>query len=98
MRISAKRDSIPFEYEFLDGTTEKFFYLEPTTAMITESVSLPAQDLKEGFERAIASFQNCIGGDKDAIEKMVDELNTHGNIFEVRAELDKALGKHKGRS
>ena len=97
MKIKAKRESIKFDYEFPDGTTVGFEYVEPTSEMIDEGLEIDDGDTKAKLDYVKRVFRECIRGDEELKEKMIDDLMRNGNIYETKAALDEALGKHKAK-
>jgi len=96
MKIKAKRVSINFDYEFLDGTSTKFQYSEPTTHMIDESIGV-GDELADKLSFTKKTLKECISGDAELKEKMIDELTYNGNIYAVKQQLDEELGKQNKR-
>ena len=97
MKLRAKRESIDFDYEFKDGTVVKFKYLEPTSEMIDRSIELDESGVKERMDYVKEVFRECVQGDSELVEKMIDELMNDGNIYEAKAQLDEELGKRKAK-
>ncbi len=102
MKLKANRKKIQFEYEFIDGATAQFEYLEPTTKMIDKASNIDIGDIKRQQEVIRESLNESIKvvKDDDEIdykEKLFEELEEHSNIYEFKASLDESLGKLRKR-
>ncbi|WP_201353820.1 hypothetical protein [Hydrogenimonas urashimensis] len=95
MKLQAKRLFIEFEYEYLDGSSASFRYMEPTTELIDGGIDIRDADVKEKMEYAKKALRSCLSGNENDIEKMIAELTTHANIYKFKVTLDEALGKLK---
>jgi len=92
--FKAVRKHIEFTYEFMDGTSAKVKYLEPTTQQIDESIDI--EDAKERLSFLKNTLTQCLRSDTDgAVDKIVAEQTTDGNIYEFKSVLDEELGKLK---
>lgn len=93
MQLSARKTrlSINFDYEFQDGTKEELTYFAPTTKMIDKSMKIDAMDYKSQLEDAKTILKNCIEGNR--IEDFINELESSGNIYQAKKDLDAELGK-----
>jgi len=93
-KFKIQRKRIKFEYEFTDGDTAKFEYLEPTTKQIDKSVEL--ESVSEQMDFAKKTLRDCLVSETDgAVEKLIREQVEDGNIYEFRVALDEELGKLK---
>ncbi len=93
-KFKIDRKKIKFEYEFLDGTSVKFEYLEPTTEMIDKAVEIDTPSGRMEFSKE--SLYELLQSDVDgAVEKLIEEQMRNGNIYEFKAKLDEELGKLK---
>lgn len=93
MKLSAKKTrlSITFDYEFQDGKEEKLIYFAPTTEMIDKSMGIDVMDYRTQLEDAKTILKACIEGDR--VEDFINELETSGNIYQAKKDLDSELGK-----
>ena len=93
MRLSARKTrlSIDFEYEFQDGTKENLTYFAPSTKMIDSSFEIDAMDYKTQLEDAKIVLKACVEGER--IEEFINELETSGNMYQAKKDLDFELGK-----
>ncbi len=92
-RFRKNRNFIEFEYEFEDGEVAKFKYLEPTTKMIDEGID--KKETKEQLDYIKNTLQECLVGDSEKKERMIEELYEDGNLYDFKGELDEAVGKLK---
>ena len=96
MKLKAKRASITFDYEFKDGTSAKFQYCEATTKMIDESLEV-GDEIVDKLNFTKKTLKECIVGDAELKDKMIDELTYEGNIYAIKQQLDEELGKQNKR-
>jgi len=95
MKFKIDRKKIAFDYEFLDGTTSKFEYFEPTTAMIDASTEIDKSDSKAQLKHVKDTLEGCLHGNNEDIEKLFLEQNEEGNLYDFKAALDAEVGKLK---
>lgn len=93
MTLSAKKTrlSIKFEYEFEDETKEELIYFAPTTKMIDKSMEIDGMDYKTQLKDAKTILKACIEGNR--AEDFINELESSGNIYQAKKDLDAELGK-----
>lgn len=93
LQLKAKRRRFEFGYEFEDGTVATFEYLAPTTSQIDRLITPQSQTeaLKAGRDVLV----ECLVGDADEVEKLIQEQTESTNIYEFRETLDIELGKLK---
>lgn len=93
MTLSAKKTrlSIKFDYEFQDGTNEELTYFAPTTKMIDKAIEIDAMDYKTQLEDSKTILKSCIEGKR--AEDFINELESFGNIYQAKKDLDSELGK-----
>ena len=95
-KYKLNRKSIEFEYEFADGTSATFEYLEPTTEQIEESFN--ADGLKAKVEHAKeVLIENLKSDDISHVDKLINEQTKYGNLYELKVSLDEELGNVKKR-
>ena len=92
MKLKAKRASVKFDYEFIDGSEEKFEYLEPTTEQIDGAFEHD-DSVIDRLRYAKIGLHDCLRGEK--VDELMAELETNGNVYEFKAQLDEVLGKRK---
>lgn len=97
MKLKATRIKIEFDYEFLDGEKATFEYLSPTSKMIDKALTIKADDVTAQLDYTKATLKECLRGDEEAIDKMIDEQENESNIYEFKGLLDEELGKQKKR-
>ncbi|WP_416768524.1 hypothetical protein ACM66T_10235 [Sulfurimonas sp. ST-25] len=94
LKLKLDRKKIDFEYEFADGTKETFSYLDPTTAQLECIVG--AEGVKQGMQAIKTVMHGCLkSGGEGAVDKLVEEQTSSGNIYDFKSMLDVELGKLK---
>jgi len=88
--FKAERNTIEFTYEFKDGKSASFTYMEPTTAMIDAGMEEVGTKALLSYSRK--TLEECLSGDKRALSKLFKEQQEHGNIYKFKRALDEALG------
>jgi len=97
MRLSAKRTEIVFDYEFLDGSVEKFTYIGPSTKQQDAMMEILDGEYNQIalVEEGKKILKENLSGDKKLIKKMLDELEKEGDIYDFKKQLDEAVGNVK---
>jgi len=96
MKLSAKRADINFEYEFNSGDVAEFTYTAPSTQQMEDALEVSKQeDAKSMLEFSKKVLKENLSGDKKLIKKMIEELETYGDIYDFKETLDIAVGKLK---
>lgn len=96
-RFSARLTEFPFEFEFLDGSKAEFKFRDLNTKQIQEFSKVGDMSDDERYELHIKLLEENILGDEELKEKMIEELEEYGNIFEFVAGLQEELGKRRKR-
>ena len=96
-KFSAKLTEFPFEFEFLDGSKAEFKFRDMNTKQIQEFSKIGELDDDERYALHIKILQENVIGDEDLKEKMIEELEEHGNLFEFVGNLQEELGKRRKR-
>jgi len=96
-KFKQDRASVGFEYEFKDGTSAKFEYVEPNSKQIEEMVEVSEKGkTSKVLKLARKQLRENLRGDESAIDKMMDEFMQNGNIFkDLKEPLDEMVGKQK---
>jgi hypothetical protein len=95
--FSAKRNSIEFEYEFIDGKKASLAYLSPTA---NDLIAAAASENAKGADLVkslIESFKSRINGDAKAIDRLIAEQSEQGDIFGLIGELESALTEERAK-
>jgi len=96
-KFSAKLKELPFEFEFLDGSKAQFRFRDLNTKQIQRLAEIPNMDEDEKYQLYIDLLRENIIGDEDLKEKMIEELEEYGNVFEFVQSLQEELGKLRKR-
>ena len=92
MKLKQNRNSVKFEYEFLDGSVENVIYKAPTTKHLRSALKISNQDINAQLDFTIKTLQECLEGER--IEEIIAEQE-EANIFDFKELLDAELGKQK---
>ena len=97
MRLKLNRIKIVAEYELQNGEIIKIEYFEPTTQMIDTATEIEIGDTKAQLQHVKETLRECLRGDAEKIDAIIDEQTREGNLYEFKAALDVELGKLRKR-
>lgn len=92
--FSAKRKSVEFEYEFLDGAKAKFVYSELPQKEMEMLLEFDEEEhtTTEKLNKRKEIFKKQIKAENEKlIDKLIEEQYEYGNLFELIGELDTLL-------
>lgn len=94
MKLKQNRNSVKFDYEFLDGSVEKVIYKAPTTKQLRVALQISDSDINAQLDFTIKTLQECL--ECERVEEIIAEQE-EANIFDFKELLDIELGKQKKR-
>ncbi|DAB41124.1 MAG TPA: hypothetical protein CFH81_02160 [Sulfurovum sp. UBA12169] len=97
MKLKAKRTEVKFEWEYADGSSAQLSYLEPTTEQIDTGIAAVEKGASESVKFSKQTLKENLRGEESSIERMLSELETSGNAYDVKGQLDEAVGNAKKR-
>lgn len=92
--FSAKRNFVEFEYTFLDGTSAKLRYSEPSQKALEDAFAFDDEEHTTSQKMAyrLEQFKEQMGSNSGSIvTKILDEQREAGNIYDLKNELDNLL-------
>lgn len=92
IKLKKHRVFVEFEYEFEDGSIEKFEYFSTTSNQLEKAFEINDNDLKAQLNFTFNLLKENIKGEN--VEKLLEEQK-ETNIFEFKETLDSELGKLK---
>ena len=94
-KYTIKVTTIDVEFELLDGTVAKFKFKDLNTEQSKRASKLADMDIEEqaSFFREILE-ENLIG-DEETKERVIDQLEEEGNLFQLTQQLMEDVGKQR---
>jgi len=92
MKLKQNRNSIKFDYEFLDGSIEKVVYKAPTTKQLRTALQISEKDINAQLDFTVNTLKECL--ESERVNEIIAEQE-EANIFDFKELLDLELGKQK---
>ena len=93
--FSAKRKTVEFEYEFLDGTKATLKARSLSTKE-QEELQKEFEDEKNAIEGIKKSIRLALAGnDKDIVEKVINEQYENGDLIEFVGSINELIREEK---